>query len=211
MPDQQRHNNRMKITSPATRRLLRGWAAASAAVSRHFSRWAQGRPERIRAEIEAVVSRSALAKEAEAVGGVDVAVTVDNAFGKPTLISVDLRVTGEQMEQLYEQLLVPGEYEKQQRAYRMFGADLLERAVEVCWDNSELAPVAVRGRLVILRGDAKELLASGREAERSRLVLVEGEKVFLDMTSLGFRDEIARPRDLYKRYGPPASDPAWRP
>ena len=32
-----------------------------------------------------------------------------------------------------------------------------------------------------------------------------------DMTTIGFADEIARPDELFARYGAPASDPAWRP
>ena len=31
------------------------------------------------------------------------------------------------------------------------------------------------------------------------------------MTALGFEDEIARPDELYNRYGAPEGDPAWRP
>jgi len=34
---------------------------------------------------------------------------------------------------------------------------------------------------------------------------------FVDMTALGFEDEIARPDELYDRYGAPECDPAWRP
>jgi len=31
------------------------------------------------------------------------------------------------------------------------------------------------------------------------------------MAVLGFEDEIARPDELYARYGAPDCDPAWRP
>ena len=33
----------------------------------------------------------------------------------------------------------------------------------------------------------------------------------VDMSALGFADEIARPDELYDRYGAPECDPAWRP
>ena len=31
------------------------------------------------------------------------------------------------------------------------------------------------------------------------------------MSALGFADEIARPDELYDRYGAPECDPTWRP
>jgi len=31
------------------------------------------------------------------------------------------------------------------------------------------------------------------------------------MSARGFADEIARPAELYDRYGAPECDPAWRP
>ena len=36
-------------------------------------------------------------------------------------------------------------------------------------------------------------------------------EVVVDMTALGFEDEIARPDELYACYGAPDCDPAWRP
>ena len=33
----------------------------------------------------------------------------------------------------------------------------------------------------------------------------------VDMSALGFADEIARPDELYACYGAPECDPAWRP
>lgn len=49
-------------------------------------------------------------------------------------------------------------------------------------------------------GDADSLAAPGAQTD-----------AVVDMTALGFEDEIARPDELYIRYGAPEGDPAWRP
>ncbi len=193
-------------------RAARTWDRLAGRIKQSFSpQWPVGRDERFRRGLERVVHRSALGREVEEFGGVAVAVSVDEAFGKPVLVSVDLRVSEEQIKQMANRWRVDPKDQKLRETYRLLAADLLERVVERCWDNPEIAPVGVRGRVVILRGDPQQPPPDGREGDRSRLVLVEGEKVLLDMTSLGFRDEIARPRDLYLRYGPALSDPKWRP
>jgi len=55
----------------------------------------------------------------------------------------------------------------------------------------------------------------GQRVLPSRLGLAAGmdkdAEAVLGMSALGFADEIARPDELYHRYGPPECDPAWRP
>lgn len=101
----------------------------------------------------------------------DMKVDVLEGFGKLPLVSVDLYV--DDGSPLWTSPL---------------GQDMLEVVSEHVWDNPEIAPVAVRGRL---------------------LSVVDGHQI-ADMEALGFDGEIARPADLYERFGPPASDPKWR-
>ena len=75
---------------------------------------------------------------------------------------------------------------------------MLDRVTRALWDNPEMAPVNVRAR--ILQSTGGELEEPGAQSE-----------CLADMTTLGFADEIARPDELFARYGAPASDPAWRP
>lgn len=75
---------------------------------------------------------------------------------------------------------------------------MLDRVTRALWDNPEMAPVNVRAR--VLRSTGGELEEPGAQSE-----------CLADMTTLGFADEIARPDELFARYGAPASDPAWRP
>ena len=66
-----------------------------------------------------------------------------------------------------------------------------------------MVPVTVRARVLVARtdgGDADSLAAPGAQTD-----------AVVDMTALGFEDEIARPDELYIRYGAPEGDPAWRP
>ena len=75
---------------------------------------------------------------------------------------------------------------------------MLDRVTRALWDNPEMAPVNVRAR--VLQSTGGELEEPGAQPE-----------CLADMTTLGFADEIARPDELFARYGAPASDPAWRP
>ena len=75
---------------------------------------------------------------------------------------------------------------------------MLDRVTRALWDNPEMAPVNVRAR--VLQSTGGELEEPGAQSE-----------CLADMTTIGFADEIARPDELFARYGAPASDPAWRP
>lgn len=70
----------------------------------------------------------------------------------------------------------------------LLAVDLLEQIARVVWDNPEIAPVAVRGRLLSAH-DGHEIT---------------------NMSALGCDSEVARPTDLYERFGAPASDPRWQ-
>lgn len=153
----------------------------------------------------------------------EVSVEVGEGFGKPALVAFDIflpKVGGVSPAILSE---------------------LLDVATKAVWDNPELAPVAIRGRIITpidvpAREDAggswagracsdeagpePELADSGSAAGPTSAgseeeVTKEGGKagvlVLADMTVLGFLDETARPEDLFARYGSPASDPRWRP
>lgn len=84
---------------------------------------------------------------------------------------------------------------EEQGAIAVLAADLLDRAARAMWDNPELAPVAVRGRM----------LASRTQTDPDE------ETLLLDLRDIGYPDEIARVEDLFERYGAPAFDQAWRP
>lgn len=88
-------------------------------------------------------------------------------------------------------------------------AQALDAVTAAAWNNPEMAPVSVRARILLgrdgvhaddERSDGKHVGAPGAQTE-----------VVVDMTALGFEDEIARPDELYARYGAPDCDPAWRP
>lgn len=92
--------------------------------------------------------------------------------------------------------------------------DLLTRVVRAAWDNPEIAPVAVRGRILVCAGGATPAKGHHRGGGRpGARATVEGPppEVLVDMRELGFVDETARPADLYEMFGAPASDPSWRP
>ena len=55
-------------------------------------------------------------------------------------------------------------------------------------------------RVLLAHDEAGDLEASGAQTD-----------TVVDMSALGFADEIARPDELYDRYGAPECDPAWRP
>lgn len=153
----------------------------------------------------------------------EVSVEVGEGFGKPALVAFDI--------------FLP----KDGGVSPAILSELLDVATKAVWDNPELAPVAIRGRIITsfdapTREDAggswagracsdeagpePELADSasaagptsaGSEEEVTKEGGKAGVLVLADMTVLGFLDETARPEDLFARYGSPASDPRWRP
>lgn len=153
----------------------------------------------------------------------EVSVEVGEGFGKPALVAFDVCLP------------------KGGGVSPAILSELLDVATKAVWDNPELAPVAIRGRIITsfdapAREDAggswagracsdeagpePELADSasaagptsaGSEEEVTREGGKAGVRVLADMTVLGFLDETARPEDLFARYGSPASDPRWRP
>lgn len=86
-----------------------------------------GRSERIRMLVSDAVQRGVRIHGPETEPA-SVDVQVHEAFGKPPLVSIDVR-----MERTLEEEAAQ---------------DLLDRAVRAAWDNPELAPVAVRARVL---------------------------------------------------------------
>lgn len=115
---------------------------------------------------------------------------VHEGFGKPTLVSVDVLVEGNTEKDTREE---DGHKAVAEISPRIEG--VFDRLIHAIWDNPEIAPVAIRGRIF-------EGVHRNTPPEETPIV---------DMTILGFDGEIARPADLYARYGPPASDLAWKP
>jgi hypothetical protein len=139
-----------------------------------------GQTQRFEARIRRALASTPAGMEAGRMGGIKLNVSVNSSFGKPTLVSTDIILTPTQA-QVAERL---GEKSP------LLG-DALERIAQSIWDNPEVCPAAVRGR--ICESDSNSDIT------------------LLDMKSIGFGDEIARPEELYKRFGPPAGDPRWRP
>ena len=113
-------------------------------------------------------------------------VEVGEGFGRPCLVSIDV--------------VLPAQDGLTDPAAATSALDEITRAT---WNNPEMAPVSVRARILVARtdgGDADSLAAPGAQTD-----------AVVDMTALGFEDEIARPDELYIRYGAPEGDPAWRP
>ena len=110
-------------------------------------------------------------------------VEVGEGFGRPSLVSIDVVVTSSD---------ALSEREAATRAL-----DVITRAT---WNNPEMAPVSVRARVLVAHDEAGDLEAPGAQTD-----------TVVDMSALGFADEIARPDELYDRYGAPECDPAWRP
>lgn len=110
-------------------------------------------------------------------------VEVGEGFGRPSLVSIDVVVASSD---------ALSEREVATRAL-----DAITRAT---WNNPEMAPVSVRARVLVAHDDAGDLEAPGAQTV-----------TVVDMSALGFADEIARPDELYDRYGAPECDPAWRP
>ncbi|MFC2569823.1 MAG: pyridine nucleotide-disulfide oxidoreductase [Schaalia sp.] len=110
-------------------------------------------------------------------------VEVGEGFGRPSLVSIDVVVASSD---------ALSEREVATRAL-----DAITRAT---WNNPEMAPVSVRARVLLAHDEVDDLEASGAQTD-----------TVVDMSALGFADEIARPDELYDRYGAPECDPAWRP
>lgn len=110
-------------------------------------------------------------------------VEVGEGFGRPSLVSIDVVVSAAD---------VLSQREAATRA--------LDAVTRVTWNNDEMAPVSVRARVLLAHDDATDLEAPGAQTD-----------TVVDMSALGFADEIARPDELYDRYGAPDCDPAWRP
>ena len=110
-------------------------------------------------------------------------VEVGEGFGRPSLVSIDVVVVSSD---------ALSEREVATRAL-----DAITRAT---WNNPEMAPVSVRARVLVAHDEAGDLEAPGAQTD-----------TVVDMSALGFADEIARPDELYDRYGAPECDPTWRP
>ena len=110
-------------------------------------------------------------------------VEVGEGFGRPSLVSIDVVVASSD---------ALSEREVATRAL-----DAITRAT---WNNPEMAPVSVRARVLVAHDEVGDLEAPGAQTD-----------TVVDMSALGFADEIARPDELYDRYGAPDCDPAWRP
>ena len=110
-------------------------------------------------------------------------VEVGEGFGRPSLVSIDV--------------VVASSDELSEREAATRALDAITRAT---WNNPEMAPVSVRARVLVAHDDAGDLEAPGARTD-----------TVVDMSALGFADEIARPDELYDRYGAPECDPAWRP
>ena len=110
-------------------------------------------------------------------------VEVGEGFGRPSLVSIDVVVSAADF--------------LSEREVAMRALDAITRAT---WNNPEMAPVSVRARVLLAHDEAGDLEAPGAQTD-----------TVVDMSALGFADEIARPDELYDRYGAPECDPAWRP
>lgn len=184
-----------------------------------------GRSSRFRALLLSSVDEALRARleDLEPSIPLEVSVEVGEGFGKPALVAFDI--------------FLP----KGGGVSPAILSELLDVATKAVWDNPELAPVAIRGRIITPfdvparegaggswagracsdeAGPEPELADSGSTAGPTSAgseeeVTKEGGKagvlVLADMTVLGFLDETARPEDLFARYGSPASDPRWRP
>ena len=104
-------------------------------------------------------------------------------FGRPSLVSIDVVVASSD---------ALSEREVATRAL-----DAITRAT---WNNPEMAPVSVRARVLVAHDAADDLEAPGAQTD-----------TVVDMSALGFADEIARPEGPPDRDGAPECDPAWRP
>lgn len=97
-------------------------------------------------------------------------VSVLEGFGKLPLVNADVTVDVE------SPLWSP-----------VVSEQIVETLAQAAWHNPEIAPVAVRARIV-----------AGANGEE-----------ICDMRSIGAEAEVALPADLFRRFGPPAFDPTW--
>lgn len=100
----------------------------------------------------------------------DVKVSVLEGFGKLPLVNADVAVDVD------SPLWSP-----------VVSEQIVDVLAQAAWHNPEIAPVAVRARIVA-DSDGVELC---------------------DMRSIGAEAEVALPADLFRRFGAPASDPTW--
>ena len=110
-------------------------------------------------------------------------VEVGEGFGRPSLVSIDV--------------VLPAQDALTDPVTATLALDEITRAT---WNNPEMAPVSVRARVLVAHDEVGDLEAPGAQTD-----------TVVDMSALGFADEIARPDELYDRYGAPDCDPAWRP
>ena len=110
-------------------------------------------------------------------------VEVGEGFGRPSLVSIDVVLPAQ------DALTDP-----------VAATSALDEVTRAIWNNPEMVPVSVRARVLAAHDEAGDLEAPGAQTD-----------TVVDMTALGFADEIARPDELYDRYGAPECDPAWRP
>ena len=110
-------------------------------------------------------------------------VEVGEGFGRPSLVSIDVVVSA-------------ADFLSQREA----ATRALDAITRVTWNNDEMAPVSVRARVLLAHEEADDLEAPGAQTD-----------TVVDMSALGFADEIARPDELYDRYGAPDCAPTWRP
>lgn len=200
-----------QINNPLTIAILSAGVKTLRAVTRNLGSSSRvGRTQRFQQRISRRLQGSGIVAYLDKTGDLDVTVSVNEAFGKPTLVSVDIRLTEAQARSVRQNIGAGEKQNDREKAYFVFMTDLLERAVEQVWDNPEIAPVAIRGRIVSVddlgspRPEEESLLRNGKVKSQSE------QSVLFDMTSLGYQDEIARPRDLFEVYGAPASDRSWR-
>lgn len=132
-------------------------------------------------------------------------------------------------------------HQKELHAQGVLLLDLLDRSMEALWHNPEAAPIALRARLLAATEGAQKLQldtrrdlgnqagkqagnqagdqagkqagkqAGQRELSARDLTSLPDEELIFDSRDLGFTDQLARPGNLYAKYGAPRSDPTWRP
>lgn len=153
----------------------------------------RGRSSRFRTLVLATVDEAIRTRVADLDPSTPLEVRADvgEGFGKPALATFDI--------------VLPRDFGARSDAL----VDLLDAAARAVWDNRELAPLAIRGR--VLAEDARSSCDAPIDEGGAPDPQTEGPLVLTDMTALGFSDETARPDDLFSRYGSPASDPGWRP
>ncbi len=158
-----------------------------------------GRTERMRMRVEGQVLANPITDLLPEGSEVKVRLELNESFGKPLLATLDI------VGSLPPDALTEMTAEETADLTGLF-IDLLDRSVQQVWDNPEVAPVAVRGRIV-----ASGVPLSAKTERRLRPSRHPKEVVVADMRSLGYQDEIARVEDLYEKFGSPFADPDWHP